>query len=468
MSKKTAALILAAGQGKRMRSRLPKVLHPCAEAPLVTHVVKLALGRKCNPIVVVVDAHGGTRVREVLTATFPEAPLQFVVQQVPRGTGDAVRTGLAAIPRFSGRVLILYGDVPLLTGSTVGKLQRALTGKSLAFLTAEVDDPAGYGRVIRNGTRATEVIEHRDATRGQRAIREINVGVYLCDAALLKKSLSGVGSNNAQGEFYLTDVVALAAKRDGAAAVRVADIDEVRGVNTRAELAAAEHVMRRRLISAHQARGVTFRDPDGTFIGSAVEIGRDAVIGVGVQLSGRVKIASGAHVEGPTVIKDAEIGRDAVIHAFSHVEGAKVARGASVGPFGRLRPGAVLDEGAKIGNFVEMKKARLGKGAKANHLAYLGDAEIGGAVNIGAGTITCNYDGGPVKHKTVIGDGAFTGSNSTLVAPITIGKGAYVAAGSTVNKNIPKDALAFGRSRQVNREGYARILRRRTGTKGKT
>lgn len=467
MKATTAALILAAGQGKRMKSRLPKVLHPCVDRPLVAHVVALALARRCNPVVVVVDPTGGKRVREVLVASFPKAPLIFAVQSEPKGTGDAVAAGLKAIPKFKGRLLVLYGDVPLLTPETIGRLDRALTGASLSFVTAKLEDPTGYGRIVRDGKNVIAVVEHKDASKAQRAIRDINAGVYLCDVALLRKIIGRLGSDNAQGEVYLTDVVAVAAKKQGAIAVNVTDVSEVRGVNTRADLALVEATLRARLIAHHQARGVTFQDPGNTFVGSGVEIAADAFIGVGVQLSGRVKIGRDARIEGPSVIKDATIAPGAMVHSFSHIEGASVGRGASVGPFGRLRPGAVLDEGARIGNFVEMKKARLGKGSKASHLAYLGDAEIGAGVNIGAGTVTCNYDGGPIKHKTRIGAGAFTGSNSTLVAPIDIGAGAYVAAGSTVNKDIPDDALAFGRSRQVNREGYAKLLRRRLGNKAK-
>ncbi len=467
MKANTAALILAAGQGKRMKSRLPKVLHQCADRPLVAHVVGLALTRQCKPVVVVVDAQGGKRVREVLTATFPDAPLVFAVQPEAKGTGDAVRVGLKAIAKHTGRLLVLYGDVPLLTPATIGRLDRALSGATLSFVTAHVSDPTGYGRILRHGKRAIAVVEHKDATKAQRAIREINAGVYLCGARSMRTMIGRLGNDNAKGEVYLTDIVAMAAKKKGAVAVEVDNDSEVRGVNTRAELALAEATLRGRLIAHHQARGVTFQDPGNTFIGSDVKIDADTFIGVGVQMSGRVKIGRGARIEGPSVIKDSTIAPGAIVHPFSHVEDASIGRGASVGPFGRLRPGAVLDEGARIGNFVEMKKSRLGKGSKANHLAYLGDAEIGAGANIGAGTITCNYDGGPIKHKTRIGDGAFVGSSSTLVAPINIGAGAYVAAGSTVTKDVPDDALAFGRSRQVNRDGYAKTLRERRGKQAK-
>ncbi len=460
MKSKTAALILAAGKGKRMRSSLPKVLHPVAEMPMVAHVVKVAIARRCDPIVVVVDANG-RRVREILTATFPKTPLVFAVQEQQLGTADATRIALEAIPSFRGRVLVLYGDVPLLKADTVGRLTRAVEGKSLSLLTARVANPFGYGRVLREGSWVKAVVEHKDASVTERDINEINVGVYMCDYGLMREAVGAVRRNNKQHEAYLTDVVAIASGRKGAVGVVVDDRDEVRGVNTRAELAEAEGIMRRRLIAFHQNRGVTFCDPENTFLSTETQIQKDAIIGVGVQTYGKVKIASGARVDGPTVIKNATIGADAMIHSFSHIEGADVGKNASVGPFARLRPGARLEQGSKVGNFVEMKKSRLGRGAKASHLTYLGDADIGAGSNIGAGTITCNYDGGPVKHPTTIGAGCFVGSNTTLVAPVKLGANSFIAAGSTVSVDVPANALALGRARQVNKEGYAKRLRRK-------
>ncbi|MBI5510349.1 MAG: bifunctional UDP-N-acetylglucosamine diphosphorylase/glucosamine-1-phosphate N-acetyltransferase GlmU [Deltaproteobacteria bacterium] len=467
MKAQLAALVLAAGQGKRMRSRLPKVLHPCAGEPLVVHAVRLALARRARPVVVVIDPHG-TRIRETLVAAFPKAPLLFAVQREPLGTGDAVRAGLAALPTWRGRVLILYGDVALLRPETVAPLERALKKHSLAMLTARLPRPTGYGRVIRDGDRALRVVEEKDAAAAERRIDEVNVGVYLCGAALLRRAVGRLDRKNAQHEIYLTDVVAIAAGLSGAVPVLVDDASEVLGVNTRAELAAAEKILRARLVQAHQARGVTFHAPEHTWLDRTVVLGADVVIGVGVQLYGNTRVGAGAQIEGPSVLRDAVIGPGARVHAFSHAEGAVLERGAVAGPFARLRPGAHLEEGARVGNFVELKKARLGRGAKANHLAYLGDAEIGAASNIGAGTITCNYDGGPIKNRTRIEAGAFIGSNSTLVAPVSVGEGAYVAAGSTITRDVPQDALAFGRARQENRDGYATRLRRRLGATPKT
>ncbi len=458
MGSTIAAIILAAGQGKRMRSRLPKVLHPIAGRPLLVQVIRLALARRCAPIVVV--APNDEAVRSAVRAAFPDAPLRFAVQPRRLGTADATRAGLAAIPGHRGRVLVLYGDVPLLRPASLARLERAAGRASLALLTAEVDAPFGYGRILRQHGHVTGVVEEKDATPAQRALREINVGVYLCDAALLRRAVGRVRRNNRQREAYLTDVVGLAARGGGAVAV-AADPTEVVGVNSRAELARAEAILQRRLAAVHQARGVTLRDPGSTFLSLDARLGRDVVLGPGVQLEGAVRIAAGARIDGPTVLKDCTIGAGAVVHSFCHLEGAAIAAGASVGPFARLRPGAHLEHGARVGNFVEMKKARLGRGAKANHLTYLGDAEVGAGANVGAGTITCNYDGGPIKHPTRIGAGAFIGSNTTLVAPIVVGERAYVAAGSTLNQTVPAEALALGRARQVNKLGYAARLRRR-------
>lgn len=447
-----------------MRTHLPKVLHRCGDLPLVAHVVRLAMARRCDPVIVVTSPNA-VEIEPALRSLFPKAPLVFAVQEKPLGTGDAARAGLAALPKAVCRVLVIYGDVPLLSPATVGRLEKAAARVPLALLTAELDDPSGYGRVVRESRTVARIVEDKDASAAERAIREVNAGVYVADATLLRRVLGSLTRANAQGEYYLTDIVPAAAASGGAVAVKTDDFAEVRGVNTRAELAEAEALLRRRLIAVHQSRGVTFHDPEGTFVGVDVRFEPDVEIGVGVQLYGSVRVGRGTRIDGPTFVRDTVIAAGVEIGAFSHIDGARVARGARVGPFARLRPGARVDEGAHVGNFVEMKKARLGKGAKANHLAYLGDATVGEGSNVGAGTITCNYDGGPVKHPTTIDKRAFIGSNATLVAPVRIGKGAYVAAGSTITKDVPADAVAFGRARQVNREGYARLLRERIGTK---
>lgn len=449
-----------------MKSRLPKVLHPCGEVPLIVRVVELAKKRRYAPIVVVVDPEGA-RVREVLRAHFPDTELVFAVQEKQLGTGDATRAGLEAIPKHRGRVVTLYGDVPLLRASTLNALERSAKSHTLALLTAEVGEPSGYGRIVRDGRQVTRVVEHRDATPAQLAIREINVGVYCAEAALFREALGQVRSGNKQNEFYLTDVVELAAAKGSTRAVVVEDPDEVRGINTRQDLGDAEAVLRRWLIQSHQQAGVSFRDPSSVLIGEGVKIASDVVIGAGVQLYGRVKIGIGARIEGPTVIKNAEIGPECAVESFSHIEESVLRRGVTVGPYARVRPGSELKEGSRVGNFVELKKTTLGAGSKANHLSYLGDCTIGPEVNIGAGTITCNYDG-VNKHRTEIGKGAFVGSNSTLVAPLTLSGRSYVAAGSVITKDVSRDALALGRARQENRAGYAKRLRERFAAKKKS
>lgn len=443
-----------------MQSRLPKVLHHCMGKPLVSHVIELALSFGCSPVVVVVDPKG-ERVKEVLRTRFPKVPLVFAVQKMPLGTADATRAGLCAIPDFVGETLVLYGDVPLLAKKTLSKMARAYQHCSLALLTANVENPHGYGRIVRNGKWVQSIVEHADCTPQQRQISEVNAGVYLCNHALLRKAVARVGRKNAQQEAYLTDVVGMAAKEKGALAVQPEDAREIRGVNTRAELAEAEAIARKRIILKHQLQGVTIRDPEHTLIEADAKLGTDVEIGSGVQLLGSVRIASLVRIEGPTVVKDSVIEQGSVLHGFCHVEGTKIGQGAVVGPFARLRPGTILEAESKVGNFVETKKTKLGKKAKANHLTYLGDAEIGEASNIGAGTITCNYDGGPVKHQTKLGKRVFIGSNTTLVAPVRVGEGAYVGAGSTINQDIPKDTLAIGRARQVNKAGYAKRVRQR-------
>ncbi|MBN1959709.1 MAG: bifunctional UDP-N-acetylglucosamine diphosphorylase/glucosamine-1-phosphate N-acetyltransferase GlmU [Deltaproteobacteria bacterium] len=466
MQNKLAAIILAAGVGKRMRSRLPKVLHSCCGLPLISHAVRLALARKCNPIVVVISPQG-EKVKETLIKLFPQTNLKFAVQSKPYGTGDATAVGLEALKNYTGNIFITYGDVPLLTSATVARLERAVKKASLALLTAELADPKGYGRVVRSGTLAQRIVEDKDANVSEQAICEINAGAYVVNAALLRKALKGLSPSNAQGELYLTDIIPIAAAAGGAVPVKIADFAEACGVNNRAELASAEAVLQQRLIALHQKNGVTFRNPQNTVIGFDVTLAADVEIGVGVQLYGKIKIGRGSRINGPTIIRDTFIAENVQIESFCHIENAHIAAGARIGPFARLRPGADVGADAHVGNFVEIKKASLGKGAKANHFTYLGDTTVGPKVNIGAGTITCNYDG-KNKHPTSIGKGAFIGSNSTLVAPLEIGDGAYIAAGSTITQKVPADTLAFGRARQQNREGYANTLRKRIANqKGK-
>ena len=460
MGNKRAVVILAAGQGKRMRSDLPKVLHPCAGLPLIGHMVEKSLKLKASSIVVVVSPKD-KRVETWLRTTYAQANLVFAPQPKPLGTGDALKCALKAITKFSGEVLIMCGDTPLLGQTTLNALIRRAKGKNLALLSTELENPHGYGRILRDGMSAQEIIEEKDATKSQKTIREINAGVYVAQSAWLRLALQKLRRSNAQGEYYLTDIVALAAKAGPVGILKAKDSQQMLGINTSAHLQEVEAIFRKKLIAAHQAKGVVFRDPNNTFIAAQVQLAKGAVIGVGVQIYGASSIGVGAQIDGPTFIKDSTIATGATIHSFSHLEGAKVGKGASVGPYGRLRTGADLQEGSKVGNFVEIKRTRLGKGAKANHLAYLGDSVIGEKSNVGAGTITCNYDGGPVKHKTRLGENVFIGSNSTLVAPVDLEDGVFVAAGSTITQNVQKDSLAFGRARQSNRKGYAKSLRKK-------
>lgn len=454
----TAAVILAAGQGKRMRSSLPKILHPAADMPLVGHVVALAEASSCSPIVVVVDPVGRPKVEDTLKRLFPTTALTFATQHEPLGTGDALKAGLGALTSHAGNILVLCGDVPLLSVETIAKLEPALQGVDLAMLTARVPDPTGYGRIVRESDTKMRIVEHRDATEAERAINEINVAVYLCGMELMRATVNSLTANNAQGELYLTEIAVTASKGRGVRAVDVADLDEMRGVNDQAQLAEVDALMRDKLVRMHQNHGVRFKDPKNVYPSARLSCGHDVVIGVGVQFQGAVTLGNGVVVEGPSVLRECVVGDGTTIEAFSHIDGATIGKNAKIGPSARLRPGAALADDVHIGNFVEVKNSTMAKGAKANHLAYLGDADIGARTNIGAGTITCNYDG-VAKHRTTIGAGVFVGSNSTLVAPVTIEDQAYVAAGSTINKTVPADALAFGRARQENRDGYAKKLR---------
>ncbi|EAQ97618.1 bifunctional UDP-N-acetylglucosamine diphosphorylase/glucosamine-1-phosphate N-acetyltransferase GlmU [Congregibacter litoralis] len=438
---KLEVVILAAGQGTRMRSDLPKVLHPLANKPLLAHV--LASARMLMPVRIhVVIGHGSELVREALDAE----DLVWVMQEEQLGTAHAV---LQAMPGIDGdsTVLILYGDVPLLRASTL----EGLIDNAPALLTAVLDDPEGYGRVLRDsGDQLEGVVEHKDATEEQRRISEINTGVLAYPASLLADYLPRVGNANAQGEFYLPDVLSMAVK-DGhcVAALRADEASEVMGINDRIQLAEAETVHRERAAVALMTAGVSLADPARIDVRGSLHCGRDVFIDVNCVFEGEVTIGEGVHIGPNCVLKNCTVGVDTQIHAMSHIDDSQVGGSCSVGPYARLRPGTVLADGARIGNFVETKKATIGPGSKVNHLSYVGDAELGGGVNIGAGTITCNYDG-VNKHKTSLGDDVFIGSNSTLVAPLDVGEGGFVAAGSTVTRDVPESSLGVSRAKQRN------------------
>jgi bifunctional UDP-N-acetylglucosamine pyrophosphorylase/glucosamine-1-phosphate N-acetyltransferase len=449
-----AAVVLAAGKGTRMKSRRAKVLHEVGGRPLAYYPVKRALEAGADPVVVVVG-HQAAEVQAALAAALPGAPLRFAVQEEQRGTAHAVLAARAALRGWKGPVAILSGDTPLLEAETLRRVvtARARARAAVAFATMTLDAPRGYGRVVRGpGGRPARVVEEKDASEAERAVREVNAGLYCVDAAFLWKALARVTAENAQGELYLTDLVATAARRGGAVTVPV-DPAQAAGVNDREELARAARVLLRRRASALMKAGVTIEDPDRFDCDEGVEIGADVVIEPGVRLLGRSRVGAGCRLGAGAILNHAVLAEDVTVRPYTVVDESTVATGAILGPFSRVRPGSEIGEGAHVGNFVETKKARLGKGAKANHLAYVGDAVVGAGANIGAGTITCNYDG-ERKHETRIGDGAFVGSDSVLVAPLEIGAGAYVAAGSVITEAVPAGALALGRARQVTKEGW--------------
>lgn len=452
----TTAIILAAGKGTRMRSMLPKVLHPVCGRPMIFHVIDQLRLAGAKRIIVVVD-HLKSEVATQLRQEFGSKVIGFAVQKEALGTGDAARRGVKELKGERGRVWIVPGDVPLIRAETLKKLQRASKRAVVGVLTTLLDDPEGYGRIVRRGNRVESIVEHRDASSEEREIREVNVGIYDVELAFLRKTLSQLKRDNVQGEFYLTDIVAAGADH-GVGTHCASDSSECQGANDRVQLAQLDSILRDRIISDHQRAGVTFELPESVVVEPAVRLAQDVVIGAGVQLRGNTVVEENVIIEGPTVLQDTTVESDARIRSFSHLEGAVVGSGAEVGPYARLRPGTVMEPSSKVGNFVELKNTKLGQLAKVNHLAYVGDSEVGMSANLGAGTITCNYDGAK-KHRTKVGDGAFVGSNSTLVAPVEIGNGAYVAAGSTITRDVSSDALAFGRAQQTEREGYAKGLR---------
>ncbi len=447
-------VILAAGQGTRMRSALPKVLHPVAGKSMLGHVIDTA--RQLNPQGIhVVIGHGAETVRERLAA----GDLNFVLQREQLGTGHAVAQALPALS--AERVLILYGDVPLIEQATLERLLQKVGADQLALLTVDLVDPTGYGRIVRDASGAVQaIVEHKDATPEQRQICEGNTGILAVPAKRLGDWLGRLSNSNAQGEYYLTDVIAMAVA-DGLVVATEQPLDamEVQGANDRIQLAELERHYQQRAARQLMARGVTLRDPARFDVRGEVSVGRDVLIDVNVVLEGKVVIEDDVQIGPNCVIKDSTLRRGAIIKANSHLEWAVVGEGADCGPFARLRPGSVLGAKAHVGNFVELKNAVLAEGAKAGHLSYLGDAEIGARTNIGAGTITCNYDGAN-KFRTVMGEDVFIGSNSSLVAPLNLGDGCTTGAGSTITEDVPAHTLSLGRGRQRNIEGWQRPVKK--------
>ncbi len=438
-------VILAAGKGTRMKSKLPKVLHPVGGRPLLQHVLQTARALGSERLKVVIG-HGAEQVEQQLAAD----DIEFVLQQQQLGTGHAVQV-VADQLRDDAIVLILYGDVPLIAVDTLQKLAAQVNDQAMGLLTVNLANPQGYGRIIRDQQGlVTAIVEQKDATAEQLAIKEVNTGVMAVKGAQLKQWLPQLSADNAQQEYYLTDIIALCQQQGVSIATEQPASDmEVLGVNNRQQQAELERYFQMQNANRLMAEGVTLLDPQRFDCRGELIVGSDVVIDINCVFEGRVELADGVIIGPNCVIKDTSIGANCQIKANSHLDGTHLQADCDIGPYARLRPGTELAERAKIGNFVETKKAHIGRGSKVNHLSYVGDASIGEGANIGAGTITCNYDG-VNKFKTEIGDGAFIGSNSALVAPVNIGAGATVAAGSTINKDVPGDELAVARSKQRN------------------
>lgn len=465
--KRLDILILAAGLGTRMKSETVKVLHRAGGRPLLDYVLDLARQvSDTTPIVVV--GHQREEVRAVCGDD-----LAYCVQEEQLGTGHAVLQGEPTLRQRGiegAHVLVLSGDVPLIRAETLRTLidEHSSSGNAVTLLSMKPDEPGSYGRILRDreGT-VQRIVEAKDATSDQLAIDEVNAGVYLFDEGFLYDSLHSVGTDNAQGEYYLTDVVGMAtSKGRRAGAIIVEDPIEVLGVNSRSDLAAVENEIRKRSIDRLMVDGVTFRNPETTVIDSHVEIGPDTIIYNGVCIEGETRVGKDCVIESGVVLRDCIVGDQVHLKSGTVAEGARIDSGAIVGPYAHLRAETVLGAGVKIGNFVETKKATFGRGAKASHLSYIGDAEVGEDVNIGAGTITCNYDGVD-KHKTTLEDGVFIGSDTQLVAPVRVGAGAYVGAGSTITRDVPPGALALSRTPQKVHEGWATRKREERSKRGR-
>lgn len=442
-------VILAAGQGSRMKSALPKVLHPIAGRPMLHHVIATARQLGAETIHTVIG-HGADKVREAT----PEPSVNWVTQSEQLGTGHAVAQALPDLPD-DARVLVLYGDVPLTRHATLEQLVATLDDQTLGLLTVTMDDPQGYGRIVRNQAGEVQsIVEQKDATPEQQQIREVNTGILAVSARHLKQWLPTLSNSNAQGEYYLTDIIAMAVAQGLTVSVsQPGNPFEVQGVNNRLQLAELERWFQRQQANRLMTEGATLADPNRVDVRGELTIGNDLWIDVNVVFEGKVTLGSGVSVGPNCVIRDATIADGAEIKANSVIEGATVGAGAQIGPFARLRPGTELAANTKVGNFVETKKAVVGEGSKINHLSYVGDASLGRNVNVGAGTITCNYDG-VNKYQTVIGDGVFVGSNTALVAPVTISAEATIGAGSTITRDVADHELAVARSRQRNISGW--------------
>lgn len=444
-------VILAAGQGTRMRSSLPKVLHPIGGKPMLQHVLDTVdtLGADTTHVVI---GHGGDQVKAAVSAD----NIAWVVQEQQLGTGHAVAQAMPGVAD-SATVLIAYGDVPLVSADTLNALLQAVDERSLALLTVHLDDPTGYGRIIRDASQAiTRIVEQKDASETELAVQEVNTGILAVNAGHLKRWLPTLSSDNAQQEYYLTDIIAMAVAEGLSVVARhPADHWEVEGVNNRLQQSELERVYQRQLATQLMTDGVTLADPARLDIRGKVSAGKDVFIDVNCVFIGEVSLGDHVHIGPNCVIENSTVGSHTVIKSHCALDQSRVMEHCDIGPYARLRPATVLENGAKIGNFVETKKAVIGEGSKVNHLSYIGDSEVGRNVNVGAGTITCNYDGAN-KHKTTIGDNVFVGSNTALVAPVTIGAGATIGAGSTITHDVEGDQLSVARGRQRNIDNWQR------------
>lgn len=455
----THVVILAAGRDRRMHSLHAKVLHRLGGLPLVEHVLRAARALDAGPITLVI----GHLAEQVRGALADQPDLQFVRQEPQLGTAHAVQQTAALFEGSTGRLLVLPADAPLVRVATLRRLldvHRA-AGAALTLVTGTLERPYGYGRVVRAAGRLARIVEESDASPAQRRIRDINSGIYVLDLPPLYPALRRIGAENAQGEHYLTDLVGIYRRRRLAVeTIAVDDVNEIRGINSRSELAEVRAAVKQVKNEELMGAGVTIVDPATTYIDVDVSVGPDTVIHPNVILEGRTTIGAACEIHAGVRIVDSAIGDRAVINNFCVIVSSRVAGGARVGPFAHIRPGSEVGEGAHVGNFVELKKTVLGAGSKANHLTYLGDAVVGERVNVGAGTITCNYDG-EKKHRTVIEDEVFIGSDTQLIAPVRVGKGAYVAAGSSITRDVPPGALGIARGQQVNKEGWVEKKKKR-------
>ncbi len=449
-------IILAAGQGTRMRSALPKVLHPLGGRPLLAHVLETAARLQAADVHVVVG-HGADLVR----TAFPDSSIGWVDQTEQLGTGHAVAQ---AMPQISDDrvVLVMYGDVPLIRSATLEPLCAIAASGFVGLLTAELDEPRGYGRILHNlDGSISRVVEEKDATTAERAIREVNTGFVAAPAAALRRWVNALDNRNAQGEYYLTDIIACAVNDGiGVRGVTATDVSEVLGINDRRQLAWQERCLQQRLAEECMQAGVTLVDPARFDIRGKLTSGHDVVIDINTILEGEVNLGNRVSIGPNVVLRNVTAGDDVTILANSVLEDAVIGNGARIGPFARIRPGSVLADGTHVGNFVEIKKSEIGSGSKVNHLSYIGDTLIGSHVNIGAGTITCNYDGAN-KHRTVIGDNAFIGSDTQLVAPVTVGAGATIGAGSTITRDAPAGELTLSRAEQKTCKGWQRPVKKK-------